>query len=54
MAARPTTPEGIAACRQRGHIAETPHANIKHNMASAGCQCAANPKPPPNAQSPPR
>ena len=26
------TPEGIAAYRQRGHIAETPHGDIKHNM----------------------
>jgi hypothetical protein len=26
------TPDGIAAYRQRGHIAETPHGNIKHNM----------------------
>jgi transposase len=31
MAARLATPEGIAAYRMRGHIAETPHANIKHN-----------------------
>ena len=26
------TPDGIAAYRQRGHIAETPHGHIKHNM----------------------
>lgn len=26
------TPEGIATYRRRGHIAETPHAHIKHNM----------------------
>ena len=32
MTARLATPEGITACRQRGHIAETPHGNIKHNM----------------------
>ena len=32
MAARLATPEGIAAYRQRGHIAETPHGDIKHNM----------------------
>jgi hypothetical protein len=32
MAARLTTPEGIAAYRQRGRIAETPHGRIKHNM----------------------
>jgi transposase len=32
MAARLATPDGITAYRQRGHIAETPHANIKHNI----------------------
>ena len=32
MATRLATGEGIAAYRQRGHIAETPHGNIKHNM----------------------
>jgi transposase len=32
MAARLATPAGIAAYRMRGHIAETPHGNIKHNM----------------------
>ena len=32
MAARLATPEGIAAYRQRGRIAETPHGRIKHNM----------------------
>ena len=32
MRERLRTPEGIAACRQRGHIAETPHGHIKHNM----------------------
>ena len=26
------TPEGIAGYRHRGHIAETPHGHIKHNM----------------------
>jgi transposase len=26
------TPEGMASYRQRGHIAETPHGHIKHNM----------------------
>ena len=31
MAARLATEEGITAYRQRGHIAETPHGNIKHN-----------------------
>jgi len=32
MAARLRTPDGIAAYRQRGRIAETPHGRIKHNM----------------------
>jgi len=32
MTGRLTTPDGIAAYRQRGHIAETPHGHIKHNM----------------------
>lgn len=32
MADRLRTPEAIAVYRQRGHIAETPHGHIKHNM----------------------
>jgi transposase len=32
MADRLRTPEAIAIYRQRGHIAETPHGHIKHNM----------------------
>jgi transposase len=32
MAGRLKTDDGIAAYRQRGHIAETPHGHIKHNM----------------------
>jgi hypothetical protein len=32
MRERLKTGEGIAAYRQRGHIAETPHGHIKHNM----------------------
>jgi transposase len=32
MTARLATPGGITAYRQRGHIAETPHGNIKHNL----------------------
>jgi transposase len=32
MATRLATPAGIAAYRHRGHIAETPHGHIKHNM----------------------
>ena len=31
MRERLATPEGIAAYRHRGHIAETPHGHIKHN-----------------------
>ncbi len=32
MRARLRTEDGIAAYRHRGHIAETPHGHIKHNM----------------------
>jgi transposase len=32
MRERLRTPDGITAYRQRGHIAETPHGHIKHNM----------------------
>jgi len=32
MTARLKTSDAITAYRQRGHIAETPHGNIKHNM----------------------
>jgi transposase len=32
MRQRLKTADGIAAYRQRGHIAETPHGHIKHNM----------------------
>jgi transposase len=32
MRDRLKTDDGITACRQRGHIAETPHGHIKHNM----------------------
>jgi len=32
MRERLKTPDGIAAYRHRGHIAETPHGHIKHNM----------------------
>ena len=32
MAERLKTEDGITAYRQRGHIAETPHGHIKHNM----------------------
>jgi len=32
MRERLRTPDGITAYRQRGHIAETPHGHIKHNI----------------------
>lgn len=32
MARRLATPEGIATYNRRGHIAETPHGHIKHNL----------------------
>jgi hypothetical protein len=32
MASLLQTEDGITAYRQRGHIAETPHGHIKHNM----------------------
>ena len=44
MRDRLKTPEGIAACRQRGHIAETPHGNIKHNMGFRQLSVRGKPK----------
>lgn len=44
MAARLATPEGITAYRQRGHIAETPHAQIKHNMGIRRLAMRGKPK----------
>jgi transposase len=44
MAARLATPEGITAYRQRGHIAETPHGNIKHNMRFRQLSMRGKPK----------
>jgi transposase len=44
MAARLQTPEGIAAYRQRGHIAETPHGQIKHNMRFRQLSVRGKPK----------
>jgi transposase len=44
MAARLATSEGIAAYRQRGHIAETPHGNIKHNMRFRQLSVRGKPK----------
>jgi Transposase DDE domain len=44
MAAQLATPQGIAAYRQRSHIAETPHANIKHNMRFRQLSLRGTPK----------
>jgi transposase len=44
MAARLQTPEGIAAYRHRGHIAETPHGQIKHNMRFRQLSVRGKPK----------
>ncbi len=44
MAARLATPEGITAYRQRGHIAETPHGHIKHNMRFRQLSARGKPK----------
>jgi transposase len=44
MAALLQTPEGIAAYRHRGHIAETPHGHIKHNMAFDQLSVRGKPK----------
>jgi len=44
MAARLKTPDGIAAYRQRGHIAETPHGHIKENMGFRQLSMRGKPK----------
>jgi transposase len=44
MAARLATPEGLAAYRQRSHIAETPHGQIKHNMRFRHLSVRGKPK----------
>jgi hypothetical protein len=44
MAARLATEEGITAYRKRGHIAETPHGNIKHNMGFRQLATRGKPK----------
>jgi len=44
MAARLAAPEGITAYRQRGHIAETPHGHIKHNMRFRQLSVRGKPK----------
>jgi transposase len=44
MAARLATEEGISAYRKRGHIAETPHGHIKHNMGIRRLATRGKPK----------
>ena len=44
MRERLKTEEGIAAYRQRGHIAETPHGQIKHNMGIRQLSMRGKPK----------
>jgi len=44
MTARLAAPEGITAYRQRGHIAETPHGHIKHNMRFRQLSVRGKPK----------
>jgi len=44
MADRLATDEGLAAYRQRGHIAETPHGQIKHNMRFRQLSVRGKPK----------
>ena len=44
MTARLATEEGITAYRQRSHIAETPHGNIKPNMSFRQLSVRGKPK----------
>jgi transposase len=44
MAARLATEDGITAYRRRGHIAETPHGDIKHNMGLDQLSLRGKPK----------
>jgi transposase len=44
MRERLKTPDGIAAYRHRGHIAETPHGHIKHNMGLRQLSMRGKPK----------
>ena len=44
MRERLKTPDGIAAYRQRGHIAGTPHGHIKHNMGIRQLSVRGKPK----------
>jgi hypothetical protein len=52
MRERLKTGDGIAAYRQRGHIAETPTATSSTTWACGSCRSAASAKPPPNGPSP--
>jgi transposase len=44
MTARLATEDGITAYRKRGHIAETPHGQIKHNMGIRNLTMRGKPK----------
>jgi len=44
MRERLKTEDGMEACRQRGHIAETPHGHIKHNMGLRQLSVRGKPK----------
>jgi hypothetical protein len=44
MRERLATEDGITAYRQRGHIAETPHGHIKHNMGLRQLSMRGKPK----------
>ena len=44
MRDRLATEDGIAAYRRRGHIAETPHGDIKHNMGLRQLNMRGKPK----------
>ena len=52
MAARLATPEGIAAYRQRGRIAETPRGRISTTCGCASCRSAECPRYQANGRSP--
>ena len=44
MAGRLKTEDGLTAYRQRGHIAETPHGHLKHNMRFRQLSVRGKPK----------
>ena len=44
MAARLAASEGVTAYRKRGHIAETPHGHIEHNMGIRQLATRGKPK----------